>query len=397
MPPSRVSWSSVPWGIRAKTRRRNRLNEPDNFTYPACFYGADGPADDAQRIEITEGSPALPKGIYPFGTDHPPALRKDSVIAVASVAPGGGLSDFSCFGAKNVDVAAPGGTGRRKGDLAPECVDDAVIAEDIFSTIPEIVETTGWDSSKWPRRSPRAKYAALHGTSQAAPIVAAAAALIWSHPNYHSLSAVNIKQVLIQKARVPKESLAGKCRSGGVLDLAFLIPTPVAAAPKPAHHHRETSVPPAVRTKAEVEFNRGVEEFWAGRYELAARSLRGAAALDPERPLYPYFLAFTEANRGDFERASRHLRTALKLEKLYTMPDYGRQMVRIQGANRVALERARKAYLEKGTLPPDFDFLAAWPVQQWRISPLPPVLMARVPSLPQAPVRYVSGPVLVLR
>ena len=61
----------------------------------------------------------------------------------------------------------------------------------------------------------------LGGTSFATPFVAGAAALVWGHPDYRNLTALEVRYLLLHKTtQVP--GLAGQCSTGGRLDLAFL-------------------------------------------------------------------------------------------------------------------------------------------------------------------------------
>jgi serine protease len=123
----------------------------------------------------------------------PASYQSRQVVAVMSVGRNDERSPFSNYGAASVQIAAPG--------------------ENILST------------------APLSAYAIDHGTSIAAPFVAAAAALTWGHPAYSKLKAPQIVQLLLEKARqVP--ALAGLSATGAVLDLAFLGSLP--ASPKPA-------------------------------------------------------------------------------------------------------------------------------------------------------------------
>ncbi len=114
---------------------------------------------------------------------YPSSYRTDNILAVMSVDPSGAMSSFSNYGARTVDLAAPG--------------------RDILSTAP------GGD------------FDVKSGTSMATPHVAGAAALVWGHSKFKNMNALQIKSVLMQN--VSKQSgLTNRCVSGGILDLAFM-------------------------------------------------------------------------------------------------------------------------------------------------------------------------------
>lgn len=110
---------------------------------------------------------------------YPASYKGANIITVASIGSTGALSYFSNYGSKSVDIAAPG--------------------ESILSTY---LNNT---------------YASMSGTSMAAPHVAGAAALYAAaHPG---ASMKEIKAAILSSA-VPTASLAGKCATGGRLDLS---------------------------------------------------------------------------------------------------------------------------------------------------------------------------------
>ena len=95
----------------------------------------------------------------------------NNVITVGALAPKYGstmVATFSNYGTNNVDVFAPG--------------------DDVYSTVPDN------------------NYEYLGGTSMAAPAVAGVAALIRSH--YPKLTAVQVKQILMQSGLPSKASVA---------------------------------------------------------------------------------------------------------------------------------------------------------------------------------------------
>ncbi|MBF9254724.1 S8 family serine peptidase [Pontibacter sp. 172403-2] len=110
---------------------------------------------------------------YPSGIDLP------NVIAVAAITSSGTKSSFSNYGAKTVDIGAPGSG---------------------------IYSTTAYKT-----------YSSYSGTSMAAPHVTGGVALYASrHPG---ATAATIKAALMSSA-IPTSSLSGKCVSGGRLNLS---------------------------------------------------------------------------------------------------------------------------------------------------------------------------------
>jgi subtilisin family serine protease len=116
---------------------------------------------------------------------YPASYTNTNIIAVASMDSNGALSDFSNYGASSVDLGAPG--------------------RGIYSTVP--VRSRG---------KVVAGYASYSGTSMATPHVSGAAALYASvNP---SASAADIKAAIMGRT-IPTSSLAGKCVSGGRLNV----------------------------------------------------------------------------------------------------------------------------------------------------------------------------------
>ncbi len=110
---------------------------------------------------------------------YPVSFDLDNIIGVAATDASDQLASFSNYGAKSVDITAPG--------------------VGIYSTFPSN------------------SYASLEGTSMATPHIAGACALIWSvYPNY---SAIEVKNKLLNGVdKLPQ--LEEKCLSGGRLNLA---------------------------------------------------------------------------------------------------------------------------------------------------------------------------------
>jgi subtilisin family serine protease len=120
------------------------------------------------------GNNASDNDIYP---EYPSGYNTENIISVAAIDNHGSLADFSNYGLKTVDLAAPG---------------------------VNIVSING------------GRYDSFSGTSMAAPFVTGAAALIWS--NEPLLTAAEVKARLLNTAR-PLSSLTGKVATGGMLDV----------------------------------------------------------------------------------------------------------------------------------------------------------------------------------
>jgi subtilisin family serine protease len=108
---------------------------------------------------------------------YPASYTNSNIIAVAAITSSGAKASYSNYGAKTVDIGAPGSG---------------------------IYSTTAYNT-----------YSSYSGTSMATPHVTGAAALYASaHPG---ASATAIKAAILSSA-VPTASLAGKCATGGRLD-----------------------------------------------------------------------------------------------------------------------------------------------------------------------------------
>lgn len=114
---------------------------------------------------------------------YPSGYASSNIIAVASITSAGGLSSFSQYGATTVDIGAPG--------------------SGIYSSLPG--------------KNNASTYGSYSGTSMATPHVSGAAAL------YASLNpgatAAQIKAAILNSA-TPTTSLAGKCSTGGRLNVS---------------------------------------------------------------------------------------------------------------------------------------------------------------------------------
>lgn len=130
--------------------------------------------------------------------DFPAAYELDNTIVVAAVDAQDELASFSNFGAKSVHLAAPGVK-----------IFSTTAGNQYADVIAKFKDRRGKDAQiDW------------NGTSMATPIVAGAAALLWSrHPNetYHQ-----IRERILSTVRVVP-GLAGKVSTGGVLDVTAAL------------------------------------------------------------------------------------------------------------------------------------------------------------------------------
>jgi subtilisin family serine protease len=113
---------------------------------------------------------------------YPACFSLDNIISVANLSYTGTLHETSNYGASSVDLAAPG---------------------------TYILSTT-----------PNNRYSYMTGTSMAAPMVTAAAAMVYSA--YEDLTLTQVKQALLSSVRT-LDSLSGKTLTGGMLDLSAAL------------------------------------------------------------------------------------------------------------------------------------------------------------------------------
>lgn len=92
-----------------------------------------------------------------------------------------------------------------------------------------------------------------------------------------------------------------------------------------------------------AELSQGLHAFWAGQYDAAIQALTEATAADPNAALAHYMLAISYRRLGEQAAAKAALTTALAAEEVIPVCNWGMQMQRIQGADRIWLEDARYA------------------------------------------------------
>jgi len=113
---------------------------------------------------------------------YPASYNSDNIISVAATNSSGALAAFSNYGARSVDIAAPG--------------------EHILST------------------ALHGEYSYMDGTSMAAPHVAGAAALLKAYrPDFEALE---IKRVILESAN-SQGQFSGKVSTNGMLDIARML------------------------------------------------------------------------------------------------------------------------------------------------------------------------------
>jgi thermitase len=164
-------------------------------------------ADSGVLFVSAAGNEGANGDVHP---DYPAGFSLPNVISVAATDRNDRLLDFSNYGRRTVQLAAPG--------------------DEIDSTVPPSVDASG--------------YTEFSGTSMAAPFVSGAAALYLSRWPGSSLSLV--REALL-RTTVPLPSLAGKTSTGGRLDVAralgFGHPGTPAAQPSTSLPPRDVTAP----------------------------------------------------------------------------------------------------------------------------------------------------------
>jgi subtilisin family serine protease len=154
---------------------------------------------------------------------YPSSYAYPEIIAVAAGDNCGLLAPFSNFGAVSVDLVAPGVS--------------------IYSTMPRSIAASG--------------YSYKDGTSMAAPFVSGVAALLWSLPQYKSLSSGDLAKVLLDNAR-RVETADGKVSSNGYLDLGFVSPGTVPAPDDDCEHQLTEILPTSTLHAADEKVLEGI-------------------------------------------------------------------------------------------------------------------------------------------
>ena len=145
-------------------------------------------ADSSMLFVIASGNDGANTDRFPC---YPASYDLDNIISVANLSYDGTLHYSSNYGATSVDIAAPGAY--------------------ILSTTP--------DNS----------YGYMTGTSMSAPMVSAAAAMLYSH--YDSIRLSDVKEILLSTA-TELDSLQGKLASGGMLNLGAAMAYDIETLPE---------------------------------------------------------------------------------------------------------------------------------------------------------------------
>jgi subtilisin family serine protease len=164
--------------------------------------------------------------------DYPAAFDLSNVVSVAATDRSDRLIGFSNYGAKSVDLGAPG--------------------EAIYSTVPH---TQGGSS-----------YALASGTSMAAPFVSGAAALYRARTPASSPS--QVRDALLGSVD-PVPTLAGKTVTGGRLDIAKALGVVTPAAPSAQHPERDVTPPSPFLLVSPRNRHRGLRRSLRFRWEQA--------------------------------------------------------------------------------------------------------------------------------
>lgn len=145
-------------------------------------------ADSSMLFVIASGNDGANTDRTPC---YPASYDLDNIISVANLSYDGTLHYSSNYGTTSVDIAAPGAY---------------------------ILSTT-----------PNNSYGYMTGTSMSAPMVSAAAAMLYSH--YDSIDLMDVKEILLSTT-TELDSLQGKIASGGMLNLGAAMAYDIETLPE---------------------------------------------------------------------------------------------------------------------------------------------------------------------
>lgn len=123
-------------------------------------------------------------------------------------------------------------------------------------------------------------------------------------------------------------------------------PSPDPAGDSSASVNRPTFRLTANRTSEKANgaaaFDRGIRQMRDGSSYQALESFQEAAGQEPENALYCYFQALVMHDTQGADAAQGMLQQALELEKQNPVANWGKRMERVQGRNRLWIEKARR-------------------------------------------------------
>ena len=86
----------------------------------------------------------------------------------------------------------------------------------------------------------------------------------------------------------------------------------------------------------------GLHRYWDGDYQTASQDFQSAAKANPNDAMSRYFQALAQRRLGNKGEARDALKTAVDVEQRFPVARWGFRMQRIQGAERVWIEQARR-------------------------------------------------------
>jgi len=90
------------------------------------------------------------------------------------------------------------------------------------------------------------------------------------------------------------------------------------------------------------DFSRGLRAFWDSNMTDALSGFEAASAAEPANALYRYYAALAVYNTHGADAAADWLSQAVEAERQTPVAGYGRRMERVQGQQRMWIERARQ-------------------------------------------------------